>query len=65
MVTISRNDGVCRECSGTLTVIDADDVSMQVTCDTCGDEYTVEIDAFPDGGCEYWPQIMSELEGSR
>jgi hypothetical protein len=29
----------------------------------CGEGYSVETDAFGDGGIEYWPAIMAELEG--
>lgn len=63
MVLVSPSDGVCRECGGTLHVTDADDVSMLVECDECGEGYCVESDAFGDGGLEYWPAIMAELEG--
>ena len=64
MVYVSRNDGKCRECGGPLTITDADDATMQVACETCGAEYSVEPDAFGDGGIEYWPAIMAELKAS-
>lgn len=63
MIGVNRNDGVCRECGGELLVIDGDDCSMVVECQTCGDCYSVEPDAFGDGGIEYWPAIMAEIEG--
>jgi hypothetical protein len=63
MVHVSPTDGSCRQCGGPLTITDADDATMQVACDSCGDEYAVETDAFGDGGIEYWPAIMAELEG--
>lgn len=63
MVSVSPSDGVCRDCGGTLSVVDGDDCSMFVECSDCGDRYCVETDAFGDGGVEYWPQIMAELEG--
>ena len=64
MVHVSPTDGSCRQCGGPLTITDADDATMQVACDSCGDEYAVEPDAFGDGGIEYWPAIMAELEGA-
>lgn len=65
MITVSPTDGSCRECGGELNVIDADDCSMVVECAECGDCYSVEPDAFGDGGIEYWPQIMAEVEGGQ
>ena len=62
MVHVRPSDGVCRVCGGELRVIDADDAMMLVECD-CGEAYAVEPDAFRDGGMEYWPAIMAELEG--
>lgn len=41
----------------------ADDATMDVVCQECGDEYAVEPDAFNDGGIVYWPQVMAEQEG--
>ena len=64
MVQVSPTDGSCRECGGSLQVTDADDATMLVECQQCGDAYTVEIDAFGDGGIEYWPAIMAELEAA-
>jgi len=64
MVHVKLTDGCCRECGGELQVTDADDATMQVVCETCGDEYSVEPDAFGDGGVEYWPAIMVELEAA-
>jgi hypothetical protein len=64
MVHVSPADGVCRACGGTLHVTDADDATMFVECETCGEGHTVEPDAFGDGGIEYWPAIMAELEGA-
>lgn len=62
MVTINPSDGCCRECGGILHVIDATDVSLLVECSECGDSMSVEPDAFGDGGMEYWPQMMADLE---
>jgi len=30
---VDPKDGTCRECRGTLTIIDADDATMTVECD--------------------------------
>ena len=46
---VDRKDGTCRTCQGELTIIDADDVTMTVECNECGDTYDVETDAFGDG----------------
>jgi len=46
-------------------VIDANDYSMLVECESCGEVRTMETDAYGDGGSEYWPAIMAELEGGR
>jgi hypothetical protein len=62
MIHVRASDGVCRECGGELRITEADDATMSVECD-CGENYLVEIDAFRDGGVEYWPAIMAELEG--
>jgi hypothetical protein len=64
MVHVNPSDGVCRACGGTLHVTDADDATMFVECEKCGEGHTVEPDAFGDGGIEYWPAIMAELEGA-
>lgn len=63
MVHVNLTDGCCRECGGPLRITDADDASMHVECE-CGEEYVVEPDAFGDGGIEYWPAIMAELEAA-
>jgi hypothetical protein len=63
MVHVRPSDGVCRECGGTLVVTDADDATMFAECERCGYGVQVEIDGFGDGGVEYWPAIMAELEG--
>jgi len=50
MVHVSPSDGVCRECGGTLQVTEADDATMFVECDECGEGYSVETDAFGSVG---------------
>ncbi len=65
MVTIRPTDGVCVDCGGALNVTDANDYSMLVECESCGGTRTMETDAFGDGGVEYWPAIMAELEGGQ
>ena len=64
MVHVKPTDGSCRECGGPLQITDADDATMLVECDDCGEAYSVEPDAFGDGAIEYWPAIMAELEGA-
>ena len=55
---VDVQDGCCRSCSGQVEITDADDVTMTVECTDCGDTYTVETDAFNDGGIHYWPHFM-------
>lgn len=62
MIHVRRSDGTCRVCGGELRITEADDATMTVECD-CGEAYVVEPDAFGDGGVDYWPAIMAELEG--
>ena len=58
---VQLNDGKCRSCGGQLEITGADDATMDVECTECGDGYTVEPDAFNDGGITYWPQAMVEF----
>ncbi len=52
---VNREDGTCRDCDGTLEIVDVDDISMTVCCMECdGDEYKVEPDAFNDGCVTYY-----------
>jgi hypothetical protein len=60
---VDLKDGRCRECEGQLEIVGAGDVSLDVSCLECGDEYAVETDAFGDGGIVYWPQFMADQEG--
>jgi hypothetical protein len=55
---VDPEDGVCRECSGTLQLIDFDDCSMTVRCRSCSQIYQVESDAFNDGCMTYWFPLM-------
>lgn len=56
---VDPEDGRCRSCkTGRLTIIDADDVTMTVECDECGDTYDVETDAFGDGCMKYYFPFM-------
>ncbi|HET6882140.1 MAG TPA: hypothetical protein VFI31_18390 [Pirellulales bacterium] len=56
---VDPKDGTCRNCKGTLTIIDADDATITVMCDECGDVYVVETDAFNDGAMIYYPEFMA------
>jgi hypothetical protein len=58
---VELTDGKCRTCGGQLKIIAADDATMDVECTECNDGYTVETDAFNDGGIKYWPAVMAEL----
>jgi len=56
---VDPKDGTCRTCQGTLTIIDADDATMTVECDDCGDVYLVETDAFGDGCMTYYVEFLT------
>jgi hypothetical protein len=58
-ILVDKKDGCCRECKGQLEIIDASMDDMEVECTECGESYTVEIDAFHDGGVTYWPEAMA------
>jgi hypothetical protein len=60
-LTVDRQDGRCRNCSGTLEIVAADDCSLSVECQDCGDSYDVETDAFGDCCMTYWPAMMARL----
>jgi transcription elongation factor Elf1 len=62
---VNKRDGRCRECGGTLVIVDADDATMTVECQECGDSYAVEPDAFGDGAVVYYPAVMAELGEDR
>jgi len=51
---VNREDGTCRECDGTLEIVDVDDVSMTVCCLECLDSYRTEPDGFGDGCVDYY-----------
>ena len=57
---VDPKHGRCRECGGTLVIVDADDCSMTVECDSCGESYDVEPDAFGDGCMIYFFGLMVE-----
>jgi hypothetical protein len=55
---VNPHDGVCRSCGAEC--VDADDATMTVDCQQCGDSYLVEPDAFGDGCMTYYVQVMAE-----
>jgi uncharacterized Zn finger protein len=55
---VDLKDGSCRECGGELSIIDADDATMTVECESCGEVYLVEHDAFRDGSMTYLPAFL-------
>lgn len=59
---VKKSDGSCRECNGQLEIIEADYCTMTCVCLKCDEEYTVEPDAFNDGGIYYWPNMMANQE---
>jgi hypothetical protein len=61
VMLVALEDGKCRSCGGQLEITGASDVTLEVLCTTCDDTYSVETDAFNDGGITYWPQAMAEF----
>jgi hypothetical protein len=61
VMLVALEDGKCRSCGGQLEIMGASDVTLEVLCTTCDDTYSVETDAFNDGGITYWPQAMTEF----
>ena len=60
-IPVDLDDGCCRSCGGELRIFDADDCILEVECanEECLDAYSVEPDAFGDGGITYWPRAMT------
>ena len=56
---VDPKDGRCRACSGILEIVDADDATMTVECEECGESYLVEPDAFGDGCMTYYVGFMT------
>lgn len=56
---VNLKDGRCRSCSGELDIIDADDATMTVECENCGDVYLVEPNAFGDGCMTYYAGFLT------
>jgi hypothetical protein len=61
---VDPQDGQCRSCAGTLEITDADDATMSVECQECGDVDFVEPDAFGDGCMTYYVGFMTGKEPS-
>lgn len=61
MILVAVDDGRCRSCGGQLEITGASDVTLGVQCIECDDAYSVETDAFRDGGITYWPQAMAKF----
>lgn len=57
---VNPKDGQCRSCSSELEIVDATDATMTVQCETCGEIYDVETDAFHDGGMKYYVDFLTE-----
>lgn len=56
---VNPQDGKCRSCEGPLIVVEADDATMTVECEECGDLYLVEPDAFGDGCMTYYVGFLT------
>ena len=61
---VATADGTCRSCHGELEIIDADDATMTVECQVCGDSYLVETDAFGDGCMTYYVGFLAQCDES-
>jgi uncharacterized Zn finger protein len=43
-----------------LEIVDALDDALTVRCESCGEVYDVETDAFHDGGMTYYVDFLAE-----
>ena len=59
---VNPKDGSCRSCGGELEIVGVTDATMEVECQSCGDGYDVETDAFRDGGMTYYVGFLSEMK---
>jgi transcription elongation factor Elf1 len=59
---VNRADGRCRECGGSLDIVDVSDATLTVQCDECGESYEVEPDAFGDGCMLYHVEMMAQKQ---
>ena len=59
---VDPKDGTCRSCGGDLEITDADDATMTVECEQCGDSYLVEPDAFADGCMTYYVGFFAQRQ---
>ena len=57
---VNPRDGCCRSCSGQLEIVDALDDALTVRCESCGEVYDVETDAFHDAGMTYHVDFLAE-----
>ena len=57
---VNLEDGRCRSCGGQLEIEDIEDALMYVSCDSCGESYEVEPDAFGDGCMTYYFPLMTK-----
>jgi hypothetical protein len=58
---VKKRDGKCRSCGSELEIVDVDDATMTVECQSgCGDVYAVEPDAFGDGCMTYYLGMVQE-----
>ena len=57
---VNPRDGCCRSCKGHLEIVDALDDALTVRCESCGEIYDVETDAFHDGGMTYYVDFLAE-----
>lgn len=56
---VNPKDGSCRSCGGVLEIVGVTDATMEVECQSCGDGYDVETDAFRDGGMTYYVGFLA------
>lgn len=54
-IFVDLTGGACHACRGQLSVLDADDATMTLECQECGQTYLVEPDTISDVGLVYSP----------
>jgi hypothetical protein len=60
---VGQKHGRSHACEGQLEIA-ADDATMTVKCQQCGETYLVETDALNDGGLNYYVGFLAERKGA-
>jgi len=64
-IFVDLTGGACPACRGRLCVLDADDATMTLECQECGQAYLVEPDTIGDVDLVYSPANPTPLKQDR